>query len=207
MTLDMVQDIQLYPTHIVRTDCSDFFTSEDHELMKESTDLLIENGRYTDNDLTPKYQTETILFLDDAPDIWKKLRESFYKACHNYLSTVTNFCPNQKNLKFSGCNAWVYKGWKGLNQYEKNPWHHHNPAFLSGVYYIQIPPDASGDKSSGGTEFTDPRCPEGQVMQNQMVAPQEYTWVIFPGWLTHRSNLVNSDIPRYVIAANMFVMI
>ena len=40
-----------------------------------------------------------------------------------------------------------------------------------------------------------------------MIAPQEYTWVIFPGWLTHRSNLVDSDIPRYVIAANMFVKI
>ena len=40
---------------------------------------------YTDNELTPKYQTHVMLFRDDAPAIWQKLREEFYKACRTIL--------------------------------------------------------------------------------------------------------------------------
>jgi hypothetical protein len=79
---------------------------------------------------------------------------------------------------------------------ESNPWHHHNPAFLSGVYYLKIP----GDGTVGGTEFHDPRTAPALGTRNQSVEPVENSWVIFPGWLQHRSNYVDTEEPRYVIA-------
>jgi hypothetical protein len=124
--------------------------------MMDCTDWMIEQKMYTDDELTPKYQTWVMLFRDDAPAIWLKLREEFYQACRNYLNNVDNFCSNQDKLDFTGSGAWVYKGWKSLDQAEGNPWHDHNPAFLSGVYYLHDP----GDGTTGGTEFHDPRKAE-----------------------------------------------
>lgn len=198
-----IETYSLFPTNIVRTDFRGFITPEDHSTMMQSVDMLIENGVYTDNELTPKYQTSVILFHDDAPPIWQKLKQTFYQACQNYLQATPGFTGNQDALEFTGAGAWCYKGWKSLNATETNPWHHHNPSFLSGVYYLKVP----GDWSVGGTEFHDPRTAPAHGTQNQCIAPQEYTWIIFPGWLSHKSNYVNTEEPRYVIAANMYVKV
>ena len=70
--------------HIVRSKCPSI-TPQDKKDMMDCTDWMIEQGMYTDNELTPKYQTHVMLFRDDAPAIWLKLREEFYQACRNYL--------------------------------------------------------------------------------------------------------------------------
>ena len=57
-----VETYNLFPTTAVRTDCSDFIYPQDHQDMMDSTDMLIENGVYTDNELTPKYQTSLVIF-------------------------------------------------------------------------------------------------------------------------------------------------
>lgn len=194
---------ELFPTRVVRTDTSGLITKEDQEMMMRSVDQLIEMGQYTDNELTPKYQTKLLLFRDDAPLIWKKLRQTFYEACELYLQAVPSFTFNQDAIELNGAAAWCYKGWKSLNERETNPFHHHNPAFLSGVYYLKVP----GDWATGGTEFYDPRTAPAHGTQMQCVAPQEFTWVIFPGWLGHRSNFVNTEEPRYVIAANVYARV
>jgi len=198
-----VETYHLFPTNIVRTDCSDFITPQDHQSMMDSVDMLIENGVYTDNDLTPKYQTSVVLFQDAAPAIWQKLKRTFVRACENYLEATPGFCSQQNAIEFTGSSAWCYKGWKSLNTTQTNPWHHHNPAFLSGVYYLKVP----GDPGSGGTEFHDPRTAPALTSQFQSVAGHEYSWVIFPGWLSHKSIQVDSEEPRYVIAANMYAKV
>jgi len=192
----------LFPTNIVRSKCPSI-TPQDKQEMMDCADWMIEQGMYTDNDLTPKYQTHTILFRDDAPPIWKKLREEFYQACRNYLSTVDSFVQNQDALLFTGTGAWVYKGWKALNRAEGNPWHDHNPAFLSGVYYLHDP----GDGTTGGTEFHDPRKSEAHGTRMQEILPMENTWIIFPGWLAHRSRQLPLEEPRYVISGNLYVKV
>ena len=92
----MVEHIKydLFPTAIVRSKCPSI-TPQDKKEMMDCTDWMIEQGMYTDNDLTPKYQTHVILFRDDAPAIWLKLREEFYQACRTYLKTVDSFVQNQ----------------------------------------------------------------------------------------------------------------
>ena len=133
-----IMKYDLFPTHIVRSKCPSI-TPEDKKEMMACTDWMIDQGMYTDNDLTPKYQTWVMLFRDDAPPIWRKLREEFYNACANYLRTVDNFCANQDAIEFTGSGGWVYKGWKSIDQKETNPWHDHNPTFLAGVYYLHDP--------------------------------------------------------------------
>ena len=192
----------LFPTHIVRSKCPSI-TLQDKQEMMACTDWMIEKGMYTDNDLTPKYQTHVLLFRDDAPPIWQKLREEFYNACRNYLATVDGFCSNQNALDFTGSGAWVYKGWKSIDQQETNPWHDHNPAFLSGVYYLHDP----GDGTTGGTEFHDPRKSEAHGTRMQEIVPIENTWIIFPGWLAHRSRQLPLEEPRYVVSGNLYVKV
>ena len=200
----MVETItyELFPTHIVRSKCPSI-TAEDRQEMMACTDWMIEQKMYTDNDLTPKYQTHVLLFRDDAPPIWKKLREEFYNACRNYLQTVDSFCSNQYKLDFTGSGGWVYKGWESLNKTETNPWHDHNPAFLAGVYYLHDP----GDGTTGGTEFHDPRKAEAHGTRMQEILPIENTWIIFPGWLAHRSRQLPLEEPRYVVSGNLYVKV
>jgi len=193
---------QLFPTHIVRSKCPSI-TPQDKQEMMACTDWMIEQKMYTDNEFTPKYQTHVLLFRDDAPPIWKKLREEFYQACRNYLDTVNDFVQNQDNLEFTGSGAWVYKGWKSLDQAEGNPWHDHNPTFLAGVYYLHDP----GDGTSGGTEFHDPRKSEAHGTRRQEILPIENTWIIFPGWLAHRSRQLPLEEPRYVVSGNLYVKV
>ena len=192
----------LFPTHIVRSKCPSI-TPQDKQEMMDCTDWMIENKMYTDNELTPKYQTHVMLFRDDAPAIWLKLREEFYQACQNYLTVMPEFCQNQNALEFTGSGAWVYKGWKELNRAEGNPWHDHNPAFLSGVYYLHDP----GDGTTGGTEFHDPRTAPAHGTRMQEVLPIENTWIIFPGWLGHKSVQLPLEEPRYVVSGNLYVKI
>lgn len=197
------QTHELFPTNVVRVNCEGLITKEDQEMMIQSVDQLIEMGLYTDNEFTPKYQTQVVLFQEDAPPMWQKLKTSFYGACKTYLEVVKDFTGNQHALEFTGAGAWAYKGWKSLNKIESNPWHHHNPAFLSGVYYLKVP----GDGTTGGTEFHDPRTAPALGTRQQSVEPIENSWIIFPGWLQHRSNYVDTENPRYVIAANIYTRV
>ena len=192
----------LFPTHILRSKCPSI-TPEDKQEMMACTDWMIEQKMYTQNEFTPKYQTHVMLFRDDSPAVWLKLREEFYNACRNYLRLIEGFCQNQNVVEFTGSGAWAYKGWKSLNKGESNPWHDHNPSFLSGVYYLHDP----GDGIDGGTEFHDPRKAEGHGTRMQELSPIENTWIIFPGWLAHRSRQLPLEEPRYVIAANLYVKV
>ena len=197
-----IMSYELFPTHLVRSKCSSI-TPQDKQEMIDCTDWMIEQKMYTDNEFTPKYQTWVMLFKDDAPPVWKKLREEFHQACNNYLQAVDNFTKFPEGIEFTGFSAWVYKGWKSLNQGETNPCHDHNPAFLSGVYYLHDP----GDGTTGGTEFHDPRVAPAIGTRLQEVLPMENTWIIFPGWLGHRSCQLPLEEPRYVVAANAFVRV
>ena len=193
---------ECFPTHIVRSKCPSI-TPQDKQEMMACTDWMIEQGMYTQNEFTPKYQTLVMLFRDDAPAIWLKLREEFHNACRNYLENVDSFVQNQDELEFTGSGAWAYKGWESLDQSEGNPWQDHNPAFLSGVYYLHDP----GDGTCGGTEFHDPRTAPAHGMRMQEIIPIENTWIIFPGWLGHRSRQLPLEEPRYVVSGNLYVKV
>mgnify|MGYP001284154575 CR=1 FL=1 len=199
-----VMRYELFPTHIIRSKCPSI-TLQDKQEMMDCVDWMIEQGMYTDNALTPKYQTHVLLFRDDSPSIWLKLREEFYTACKHYLDNVKDFCQNQDRLDFTGSGAWAYKGWKSSDERESNPWHDHNPTFLAGVYYLHIP--SGWDGNGGGTEFHDPKTAPGIGTRMQSIAPIENTWIIFPGWLSHKSMQIPLEEPRYVVSGNLYVKV
>ena len=53
----------LFPTHIVRSKCPSI-TPQDKKDMVDCSDWMIEQGMWTDNELTPKYQTSVIPSAD-----------------------------------------------------------------------------------------------------------------------------------------------
>ena len=91
----MVEHIKydLFPTHIVRSKCLSI-TPQDKQEMMDCTDWMIEQGMYADNELTPKYQTNVILFRDDA-HLFGEVKRRILSACRNYLTVVNEFCQNQ----------------------------------------------------------------------------------------------------------------
>ena len=185
----------------MKVDFSDVLTEEDQEMMVKSVDQLIENGVIETSPYHPKYQTRMILFNNDSPKVWLKLRNTFLSACDLYIQQISDLVQAQESLVVRDVHAWCYKGWKSLNEKQVNPWHNHNPALLTGVFYLKIP----GKEEYCGTELGDPRFPERQSTRNFITKPDEFSWSIFPGWLNHRSVYHDSEEPRYVIAANAFM--
>ena len=41
----------------------------------------------------------------------------------------------------------------------------------------------------------------------QEILPMENTWIIFPGWLAHRSRQLPLEEPRYVVSGNLYVKV
>lgn len=199
------QEYKLFPTTVIRFDYSTHFSLDEQNKMISDIDMITNCAELMiESDLHPKYQSKSILFKEDAPEIWQKLKYSFLESCENYLSLVENFTKNQSSIKFTHTNAWFYKSWKSLNEKQYNPWHNHSPSFLSGIFYLNIP---SENGIEGGTEFMDPRQNESHGCNMQIVEPINFTWIVFPGWMYHRSNRSNTETPRYVIAADSFMKV
>ena len=198
------QTFQLFPTTILKFDLKGLFTDEEINLMINDVNQISNNDRLMQiNDFTPKHQSKPILFQENIPPYWQKLKLSFLQCCNHYINNVQQFTHNQNTLELTHARAWFYKGWKSLNETQVNPWHNHNPSFLSGVFYLKLPEESK----SSGTEFSDPRVAESHVAANQSVEGTEYTWVIFPGWLYHKSGNCNTEEPRITIAADSYVKV
>ena len=41
----------------------------------------------------------------------------------------------------------------------------------------------------------------------QEILPMENTWIIFAGWLAHRSRQLPLEEPRYVVSGNLYVKV
>jgi len=198
--------IDLFPTSIIKIDLSDYFTSQDQGEMIKDIDYLINSGMYENTGNHPLYQTKIILFNNDRPKVWTKLKESFYNACYFYLEQVPEFCSKHdlSTINPIDSHAWAYKSWHSLNKKQNNnPIHTHSPAFLSGVFYLDLP--ISDYKK--GTEFFDPRGSLYMTDKSYQIEPSLFSWIIFPAWIPHRACLIDSEKPRYTIAANMFISI
>ncbi len=202
--MDRIQVLQLYPTSIIQCDWSTYFSSLDIKDMIQDIDKIIDEKilmQYSEQ--TPRHQSKPILFKEDRPIVWQKLKHTFLISCRKYLDLVDDFTQNKNSLDFIGERAWFYKGWLSSDKTQTNPWHNHTPSFLSGVFYLSIP----NNSTDCGTEFADPRYNEFRNTRNQSTASFALTWAIFPGWLNHKSVQCNSEIPRYVIAADSYVKV
>ena len=82
---------ELFPTTTIKIDYSEEFNREDQEEMVKDIDHLIDINLYESPETHPLYQTKIILFNEDRPKIWQKLKRTFYHACYFYLEQVPDF--------------------------------------------------------------------------------------------------------------------
>jgi hypothetical protein len=196
----------LFPTKILTVDLNDFFSSDETNQMTNYIDKIIkEKDKLQINDLTPRYQSIPFLFHDSTPYLFStKLKNLFLNSCEIYVSTTDNFCKNQKHLIFTHATSWFYCGWPELNKTQSNPWHNHSPAFLSTVFYLKN----TGNPSTTGTEFHDPRGPWTHTSQMCYTPGVQGHMVVFPGWLYHKAmNDDSNKEKRYVIASDIYAAV
>jgi hypothetical protein len=195
--------IEIFPTSVMVVDQSAVITTEMKAAMIRDIDRMVEETTYLQNDdRTPDWQCKPVLWNEQITtgSHWQMLKQTFMDACLIYNEQVENYVKNQSQLLPTHARAWFYKSYRKINVKE-NPWHNHAPSYLTGVFYLQIP----GDGTQGGTELTDPRGVIGTV-RDVVLEPRSLTWVIFPGWLYHRAQRLDTDEPRYTIAADLYVM-
>lgn len=204
---DQVERFDLFATTITRFRPTNLFDDIELASMINDIEMMIKDNRNISNDeLVPKTQSSPILFdQEQMPNpVWQKLASSFANACYFYKENVPDFCKHTKTLQLSKLRAWFYKSDNKVNHTRISPCHNHSPAFLSGVFYLQIPP---GFDETSGTYFRDPRGAGSDIYREMHVTAVPLTWTIFPGWMYHRAGQCDTDQPRYTIAADCYVML
>jgi hypothetical protein len=203
-----ISKVELFPTTLLRVDVQSFFSEEDIILMKSEIESIIEEKTNMQiNDETPNWQSLPILFNEKKVkniEVWNKLRYTFHQSVMTYLSNAEEFIKNQNSINIISSRAWFYRSsTKSLNHQASpnNPTHNHNPSFLSGVFYLDVPEDCNG----GGTIFCDTR--QLPSLREFHLNPVNLSWVIFPGWMNHRTGEFDTEGVRYVIAADSYVEI
>jgi hypothetical protein len=186
---------EVFPTKIIQFDVSEVITHEVRSDLVAQIDSLCEitteNGPI-DTKANPSIQSKTFLFDEGSPECFKKLKETFLVCCNNYLEQV-----GQSSIQYVHSRAWFFKTWADLKQ--KNDFHNHVPAVLSGVFYLK---GADHDRASG-TIFENPNYTN---IQDRVASfePKIGSWIIFPGNIYHKNDDIKSNIPRYVVAADFF---
>ena len=85
--------------------------------------------------------------------------------------------------------------------------HAHNTAWLSGVYYVQLPDvvNSSNNKQAGWIEFGSPPpdCPVTLDPETTMIQPEVGKLILFPGYMFHRTIPTGVSDRRISIAFNV----
>lgn len=152
------------------------------------------NGWYTRD----KY----VLNNNKLKELKTSIIENVERYCYGYYKVKTN-------AKIDILNSWI-------NIHEPNDWgqsHIHGNSILSGVYYMNTPPE-SGDISFNrpmtasmpfSTMFHMDYSEINMVnCDNYKVTPSQGMLVIFPSWLQHAITRNNTKEDRYSLAFNVY---
>ena len=101
--------------------------------------------------------------------------------------------PEQLNL-----SGWVTR----LRSQGYQQGHMHPTGWISGVYYVSLPPECGGEDQAGCIEFgrTPGFYPEGDQGEIRVVEPKAGTLVLFPAYLYHRTLPFESEQERFTMA-------
>jgi len=195
------KNYKIFPTEIL------LFKQEENEFdldvpsMIQDIEEEIQQQRHIDNGAVP-VQSYSILWKDDIEwcgkqnESWKNLQQSFIRCCEVYCEVCWGLSPEKFAILHT--NSWFYKTDSSL--WKENP-HNHFPATLSGIFYLKL---NGGDK----TVFYDPRNVSNQLKEWVFIPEtQENYWCIFPSHAQHSSMGTQTDLPRYVIAADAWLQI
>lgn len=146
------------------------------------------------------FAEDRFVTVDEAPALQIVLE--FFVACCNAIARERNWDIREQEVSLQ--NYWVHVTPPG----EITQMHDHKPALLSGVYYVDKPPE------SGDLVFVDvnpfheygPRPLPGKtdpVSVPEITKPAGAgSMLVFPGWLPHKVPRNNSDRRRLSISFN-----
>jgi uncharacterized protein (TIGR02466 family) len=125
------------------------------------------------------------------------------------LHKVTTFAPFVRTLEELAVKALepyttqkpcIQSMWANINFKHNYNAHHTHEGWLSGVFYLQTPPNA------GRLIFVNPavRSEQSPVRaRNYAIEPEPLACILFPSWLEHYVEPSRSDTPRISISFNI----
>jgi tetratricopeptide (TPR) repeat protein len=114
-----------------------------------------------------------------------------FDESHPWLANL----PEQMQLNLSG---WVTR----LRAQGYQQGHIHPTAWISGVYYVNLPPISKETPEAGGIEFgrAPSYYPDGDQGATKIVRPVGGTLVLFPSYFYHRTIPFDADTERFTLA-------
>jgi len=164
------------------------------------------NGQAQEVDLTSDYLSQDILSIDHPVIEW--LKTCLNKSVADYL--------RQQGLDYKV--DWGLQAWSNINRRgDYHNLHNHPHSYLSGTYYVAMPPVEKFDKvarqdlNPGSISFFDPRGQanmlaikgDGQVDAEHRVYPSEGMLLLWPAFLHHLVHPNLSDELRLSISFNV----
>jgi uncharacterized protein (TIGR02466 family) len=166
---------------------------------------LIERMDAEAEQMTSRYQAIDILALDDEHIRW--LRSGIDDVIHTYLRAVGVDYGVQ----------WKARGWANVNRRgDYHSPHNHGWSYLSGTYYVRVPPQPDAAAQGGQGEpaaisFYDPRgavnmlAVDGEALSQReyRVAPTSGSMLLWNSFLNHSVHPNLAETPRLSISFNI----
>lgn len=141
--------------------------------------------------------------LDEMPDLKKEILNHCKHFTQKYMSTT-------KKVDFYLQNSWIVK-------HNKNHWgqiHYHGNSLLSGVYYLNTPPNSGNINFHKNCLHMNTFPPSIRMEYNienhfnadqYSIIPEAGKIIIFPAHLQHSIDTNKSDSDRYSCAFNFYL--
>lgn len=134
---------------------------------------------------------------------------AFRDVVNSVVNSYYSVMPEIANHPFLNhrMTNWRIDGWgTRLKSYDEHEPHFHRHGWLSGVYYVKLPPKVADRASRDGwLEFVPAPTYTGanQIVDTVILRPEEGMMVIFPSYLYHRVLPFEEDEYRISIAFNL----
>lgn len=178
-----------------------------HEAANAVLARLVEAEEAGRTDLTTDYRADNLLARDHPAIGW--LRDCVNKTAIDYLRR----CGLDYALQ------WTLQGWANVNRFgDYHDLHNHPHAYLSGTYYVAVPPQPDrsalpgrADRMPGAISFYDPRPQanmtaikgDPQIEAEHLVRPEAGTLLLWPAFLLHLVHPNLAQAPRISISFNI----
>lgn len=165
-----------------------------HDTVNEPIHLTLRKGT----------QTSANLFAQRDDTVLVALRDQILAAVHFYVDAMPAdkghpyFGRRGKGLAFAG--SWSSR----LRDGGFHTHHIHPEGWISGVYYLQVPPAADAGDQSGWLTFGVPNLgPEISLPSLHAVQPRPGRLVLFPSYFWHGTVPFQDEVPRITIAFDL----
>lgn len=165
-----------------------------HDTVNEPIHLTLRKGT----------QTSANLFAQRDDTVLVALRDQILATVHFYVDAMPAdkghpyFGRRGKGLAFAG--SWSSR----LRDGGFHTHHIHPEGWISGVYYLQVPPAADAGDQSGWLTFGVPNLgPEISLPSLHAVQPRPGRLVLFPSYFWHGTVPFQDEVPRITIAFDL----